>query len=223
MMSGRLWCCILLTAIPALGWAQQQPKSPQTVSFVEGDQFLVNAPHYWTVGSTSQTLRIPAGFVTDYASIPSRFRGTFERQGRYSRAALIHDYLYWTQTCTRKQADNLFMIAMKESGVPWNDRDPIYQAVRIGGGPAWSSNRSERLAGKPRIVPARYHNLVDGMTWPAARETLFQRGSVTPGSWPMRASALSATLRMFLKGAGLKLPGADQGAGSIAAATRLLS
>ena len=37
----------------------------------------------------------------------------------YTRAAVIHDYLYWAQPCTREQSDNLLMIAMKESGVSW--------------------------------------------------------------------------------------------------------
>jgi hypothetical protein len=37
--------------------------------------------------------------------------------GKYSKAAIVHDYLYWTQGCTREQADNLLDIAMKESNV----------------------------------------------------------------------------------------------------------
>ena len=40
--------------------------------------------------------------MTDYASIPSvLWSFGLSPHGLYSRAAVIHDYLYWTQLCTR--------------------------------------------------------------------------------------------------------------------------
>ena len=44
---------------------------------------------------------------------------------------IVHDYLYWTQTRTRDEADQILQFAMED---PTVDRTPlfaIYQAVRL--------------------------------------------------------------------------------------------
>ena len=70
---------------------------------------------------------MPKGFVTDFASIPQAFWSFgLSAHGRNSKAAIVHDYLYWTQGCSREQADNLLMIAMKESSVDTGQRIAIY-------------------------------------------------------------------------------------------------
>ena len=85
------------------------------------------------------TITAPAGFVTDFASIP-RFlwRIAPPAHGKYLWAAVIHDYLYRTPgaNVTRKQADDIFLEAMVTSKVsPWL-RNSIYAAVRFWG---WTS------------------------------------------------------------------------------------
>lgn len=62
-------------------------------------------------------ITVPSGFVPDGASIPRILHIAIPTTGWYGRAAIIHDYLYWSQLCTREQADNLMLIAMKESTV----------------------------------------------------------------------------------------------------------
>src|SRR5215203_3815462 len=128
-----------LTLAPAS--AQQQPSSPSTRGFLNGTEFILERPFTYIIGSTRTSITIPAGFVTDFASIPAPLRGILERQGQYSRAALVHDYLYWAQGCSRLQADNLLMIAMKESAVGTAERNSVYRGVRAGGSSAWRSNR----------------------------------------------------------------------------------
>ena len=47
--------------------------------------------------------------------------------------AVVHDYLYWKQTCTRDQADQILLLAMIEHTVPEAARFAIYQAVHFAG------------------------------------------------------------------------------------------
>src|SRR5262245_55189884 len=47
---------------------------------------------------TFQAVTVPVGFVTDFASIPRIFWSALPPDGRYTYPAIVHDYLYWTQT-----------------------------------------------------------------------------------------------------------------------------
>ena len=85
-------------------------------------------------------IEVPAGFETDFASVPRIFRGLFPKAGKYRDAAVIHDYLYKYQgfeMFSRADVDSLFKQAMAELGVSWLRRNAIYSAVRLGGGLYW--------------------------------------------------------------------------------------
>jgi hypothetical protein len=168
-----------LVQLPALA-IQQQPPSPLTQGFLNGTEFVVTRPYPYIIGSTNTALVIPAGFVTDFASIPAGLRAILERQGPYSRAALLHDYLYWAQGCTRRQSDNLLMIAMQETNVPWAERQAVYRGVRLGGLSAWKSNGRERQSGVPHVVPGNMFYLADHNTWKQARAILIAKGVKDP-------------------------------------------
>jgi len=56
---------------------------------------------------------VPAGFVTDLASIPTIFYSVLRPDGIYAHAAVIHDYMYWTQAHSRIAADLVFKRAME--------------------------------------------------------------------------------------------------------------
>jgi hypothetical protein len=162
----------------------QVPDSVDSRDFLNGTEFLLTEPYVWRIGNSRHSIAVPAGFVTDFASIPAPLRTVFERHGRYSRAAVIHDYLYWTQSCTRKQADNLFWIAMKELNVPAVTRGLVYTGVDVGGGSAWQANRNERRQGMPKIVPVAYYPLSNTHTWKSARTELVRRGVRDPATAP---------------------------------------
>ena len=82
-------------------------------------------------------ITVPSGFLTDGASIPRIFWNILSPFGSYFPAALIHDFLYSKASdkhaFTRRIADRLFLIAMKEIGVGWLTRRIIYRAVRSAG------------------------------------------------------------------------------------------
>ena len=90
---------------------------------------------------SSETIRVPAGFVTDFASIPWGLWNMFPPLGPWARAAIVHDYLYETGGLggkyTRKEADQVFREAMAVVGVPAWQRSVMYRAVRLGGGSGW--------------------------------------------------------------------------------------
>ena len=98
------------------------------------------------------TVAVPTGFVTDMASIPRVFWSALRPDGTYAYAAIIHDYLYWYQTCTRADADKVFKHAMEDLGVEPSKIDLIYAAVRVGGESAWNTNKALRKAGEKRIL-----------------------------------------------------------------------
>lgn len=88
---------------------------------------------------SDERIEVPEGFKTDFASVPRAFWWLFPPDGRYTNAAIIHDYLYYTKgfgRYSRKQADLIFLEAMKVLGVPYLQRKTIYRAVRLFG-PRW--------------------------------------------------------------------------------------
>lgn len=83
-------------------------------------------------------IRVPAGFKTDFASVPRIFWMIIPRDGRYTAAAVLHDYMYHTQTRSRDVADKIFLEAMGVLGVPWLRKRLMYRAVRVGGWIGWN-------------------------------------------------------------------------------------
>jgi Protein of unknown function (DUF1353) len=180
--------CIVTSDYGGAG-AQQAPNSPLVRAFGDNNYWIVAEEMTWTIGNTSEKIVIPKGFVTDFASIPqSLWSLGLSPQGRYSRAAVVHDYLYWSQSCTRSQADRLLVIAMKESQVGKFDEVAIYEGVNTFGASAWNSNRNERNAGLPKIVPENYLRPDDpNVTWDPYRKILVKAGVKDP-PFPQTAS-----------------------------------
>ncbi len=81
----------------------------------------------------SDVTEVPAGFITDLASVPRIFRVLLPPDGRYAKAAIIHDYLYDNALRTKKEADRVFLEGMKVLGVPKWKRLVMYCAVRLFG------------------------------------------------------------------------------------------
>lgn len=76
---------------------------------------------------------VPAGFITDFDSVPRIPIFYMVFKGRTTNAAIVHDYLYSTGA-NRKAADDAFLTLMELEKVRRRYRLPIYAAVRIFGG-----------------------------------------------------------------------------------------
>ena len=105
-----------------------------------GKRFRLYNSFTYHVARAGVNIRVPAGFETDFASIPRIFRIIIPKLGRYNKAAVIHDYIYQSDRLqlSRKQADQVFLDAMADLGVPKWKRTLMYWAVRIGGFFAWT-------------------------------------------------------------------------------------
>lgn len=113
----------------------------------DGNTWILLCDFGYEVGSlgSGDVIDVPIGFHTDFASIPRILWAVLPRWGKYGNAAVIHDYLYWVQTRSRLEADNILLEAMVVLEVGFLTRYAIYWGVRLGGWWPWamtSSNRS---------------------------------------------------------------------------------
>ena len=108
----------------------------------------------------SYKITVPAGFITDLASVPTVATLIFDHPGRYASAGIIHDYLYWIQPCERKFADRIFRYALKAYGVPKIDRITMWRALDSGGDKAWKDNQKDRKNGNTRFIPEVFRSHV---------------------------------------------------------------
>jgi hypothetical protein len=93
--------------------------------------------------SGGRMIEVPRGFETDFASVPRFFWRVLPPWGRYSPAAVVHDYLYQSGTLERHEADRVFLTLMQRLGVSAWKRNVMYEAVRLFGGSAWNRCREK--------------------------------------------------------------------------------
>jgi hypothetical protein len=174
-MSYRLTTALTLgltLGFPSIGRAQQPIEPPDFKPFADGKNWIVKQPTTYRVGVSNDSVVIPIGFVTDFASIPPALQSIIQQNGPYQLPALVHDFLYWDQTCTRRQADQLLMLAMIEHKVKPIHRTAIYNAVRAAGQFAWEGNASERSQHLLRVIPSDHLKIPALTNWSTYREQL---------------------------------------------------
>lgn len=135
---------------------------PIRVEFVDGRRWVLLDSFKYHVGGpdSGHIVLVPAGFTTDFASIPRGLWNTFPPTGPYAPAALVHDWLYTTGEVLlrnttghdylyligRKYADDTFREVMEVIGVGRIKRNLMYRAVRLFGGRAWDKHRAAEAA-----------------------------------------------------------------------------
>ena len=135
-------------------------ENPLVVCPIDADLWIVHIPFVFVCQCNKVKHRVeaPEDFVTDFASIPRILWSIVPRWGLYGWAAVIHDFLYWDQRMTRREADDVFRHAMITSAVPAWRRIVIYRAVRLFGSVAWRRNaalkvRNPRARFRDRPLP----------------------------------------------------------------------
>lgn len=153
---------------------------PLLLPFADNRQWVVFRDIVYYVGQSGTAITIPRGFVTDFASIPEPLWSLgLSPNGLYSKAAIVHDYLYWSQGCTKAQADNLLVIAMKESRVGPKTTAAIFAGVFADGESSWKENGRARASGQVRIIPeSELGNIGPLVLWDEFREALRRKGVV---------------------------------------------
>ena len=82
-----------------------------------------------------QRFVVPAGFRTDFATVPRVVTWLIPRFGAYTLAAILHDWLCTAgigAVVTAREADGIFRRVMRESGVPVLRRWMMWAGVRWG-------------------------------------------------------------------------------------------
>ncbi len=87
-------------------------------------------------------IRVPKGFITDFASTPNFLWNWLPYWGKYGKAAIVHDWLYKKKEIqgkpvTRCLADKIFKEAMIVGGTPSWKAQLMYLAVHWFGWLAW--------------------------------------------------------------------------------------
>lgn len=113
------------------------------------EDFVYNAD---SIGSApAQKITIPAGFITDFASVPRALQNLYPCWGKYGPAAIVHDKLYFFQETTKQYADSILEQAMFACGCDPITVRAIYEAVALAGQFAWDGNAKLKAQGYTRI------------------------------------------------------------------------
>jgi len=127
---------------------------PTVIPFVDWDFYYIDRDLHWAppANTAFPAVRVPKGFVTDLASVPSMFWSKYPPVGRYAYAAIVHDYLYWYHDTTKEVADEIMVAAMRDAGTNEAAIADFHSALRLAGGFAWSANEKARKGGEKRIL-----------------------------------------------------------------------
>lgn len=107
---------------------------------------LLRTLRFWVENDEGETvcIKVSAGFVTDFASIPRFLRGILSPWSlRAILASILHDYLltHPRDDFNRKSIDRAFLSEMEKNGMSWRGRYLRYAGVRIGSGRAYKEFR----------------------------------------------------------------------------------
>lgn len=145
--------------------------------------FMVAHPLKFKPSNSPYSIVVPVGFVTDLASIP-RFLWWWSAPHEETLGpAILHDFLYWQQTCTKDEADALLYVSLRNVGVGANRALAIYTGVRTSAGTrSWEKNSEKRLSGESRfftIEHAKY--LIDSDHIPGWTLETYQSSATARG------------------------------------------
>lgn len=109
--------------------------TPADLRMLDNYQWQLLESFEYHVGNfpSVDVIRVPAGTITDLASVPRVLWALFPPHGRWAKAAIIHDYLYSNAIGSKVYADRTFLEAMQVLGVPKWRRLVMYAAVRLFG------------------------------------------------------------------------------------------
>jgi hypothetical protein len=96
--------------------------------------FKLKYPH---IDDDFPGILVPAGYITNGASVPKVLRDIISPTGYLFRAAVVHDYLYYSKIVSRRKADNIFRkIVLDDTGSRLLAYG-IWIALRVSGYSSW--------------------------------------------------------------------------------------
>ena len=117
-------------------WTDYVDNQPQIAERIKGWK-------YADVTSILYTIRIPRGYVTDFASLPKFVELFYDVNGPSRQSAVLHDFLYSARWLSRKLTDTLFYDAMRQAKISRVQCSNFYWGVRLGGWAHWDWRASQ--------------------------------------------------------------------------------
>lgn len=116
--------------------------TPLVCEVLDNNVYRVFREFDYHVGSLDSGFKITieSGFETDFASIPRILWGVLPPNGRYTKAAVIHDWMYKNAYLTKVEADSIFYEAMLVLGVNKLTAKIMYNAVKLFGKGSYAVN-----------------------------------------------------------------------------------
>lgn len=105
------------------------------VRFLGNDEYELLHPFRACVDA--RCITVPAGFVTDFESIPRWARSFVPKGGRGTPASIIHNYIYVSGSHPRKTADEWYYKLARASGEEFWRAKLKYCFVRLLGWYRW--------------------------------------------------------------------------------------
>lgn len=116
--------------------------TPAILELMDRYLWKIHQPfEFYLTDDETDIIEVPVGFITDLASVPRIFWSLLPPNGKYAKAAIIHDYLYDNALRTKEQADLIFLDAMAVLGVPKWKRWLMYQSVKLFGKGRYGKNQ----------------------------------------------------------------------------------
>jgi hypothetical protein len=94
----------------------------------------LTAPLVYQSDVAKMTFTVPAGFITDLASVPRIPIAYLLAGGTSNEASVVHDFIYSTHPVDRATADAVLKEASLLTGVPKWRAWLMWAGVRVGGG-----------------------------------------------------------------------------------------
>lgn len=114
------------------------------------------APLVYASDRLGRTVTVPAGFVTDFASVPRIPVAFLLAGGCADPAAVIHDWLYTTHEVDRATADAVFREAILAGGDPSWRAWLMWAGVRIGGARPYEADGQKQLPDVASAISAAH-------------------------------------------------------------------
>lgn len=119
--------------------------------------FLLAYPLEFAADDKKERFAVPPGFITDLASIPRGLWWWHAPHEGTMAPAIVHDFLYWEQPCTKDEADAVMYVAMKQTGMGDFSINRVYDGIRTKiAQDAWDKNKAARAKGEPRFFTSDF-------------------------------------------------------------------
>lgn len=134
--------------------------TPSFIPLTEGEYLLERDMDYkYTTENLTLTIKVPKGFVTDFASIPSFLFWLIKKDGPILIPAVLHDYLYATNLLNKTVSDSLFFQLMETYKVSKLKRHLVFLAVLLLGRRSWNNGPLDLKNKLLRLKPAEKANV----------------------------------------------------------------